>query len=108
MTPAGGARSGSYGTSAPSGRGRTTRCRRRVIANGRCLHDNGGRVMLVAHSQGAALATAALVQPECRPEGDYPALITFGSPVCKLYSWGFPAYFNRKLLAPLERGGAGR
>ncbi len=72
------------------------------------LHDNGGRVMLVAHSQGAVLATAALVQPECRPEGDRPALITFGSPVCKLYSWGFPAYFNRKLLAPLERGGAGR
>ena len=31
------------------------------------LHDNGGRVMLVAHSQGAVLATAALVQPGCRP-----------------------------------------
>ena len=44
------------------------------------LHDNGGQVMLVAHSQGAVLATAALVQPGCRPEGDHPALITFGSP----------------------------
>jgi hypothetical protein len=72
------------------------------------LHDNGGRVMLVAHSQGAVLATSALVQPGCRPDGDHPALITFGSPVCKLYSWGFPAYFDRELLEPLEPRGAGR
>jgi hypothetical protein len=69
------------------------------------LHDNGGRVTLVAHSQGAVLATAALVQHGCRPEGDHPALITFGSPVCKLYSWGFPAYFDRKLVEPLEPRG---
>ena len=68
------------------------------------LHDNGGRVMLVAHSQGAVLATAALVQPGCHPDGDHPALITFGSPVCKLYSWGFPAYFDHDLLEPLEPG----
>lgn len=72
------------------------------------LHDNGGRVMLAAHSQGAVLATAALVQPGCRPDGDHPALITFGSPVCKLYSWGFPAYVDRTLLEPLEPGGTGR
>ena len=72
------------------------------------LHDNGGRVMLAAHSQGAVLATAALVQPGCRPDGDHPALVTFGSPVCKLYSWGFPAYFDRTLLEPLEPGGRGR
>ena len=72
------------------------------------LHDNGGRVMLVAHSQGAVLATAALVQPGCRPEGDHPALITFGSPVCKLYSWGFPAYFDRSLVEPLEPRGQAR
>jgi hypothetical protein len=72
------------------------------------LHDNGGRVTLVAHSQGAVLATAALVQPGCRPEGDHPALITFGSPVCKLYSWGFPAYFDRRLIEPLEPRGHAR
>jgi len=72
------------------------------------LHDNGGRVMLVAHSQGAVLATAALVQPGCRPGDDRPALITFGSPACKLYSWGFPAYFDHKLLEPLNKGGTGR
>ena len=72
------------------------------------LHDNGGRVALVAHSQGAVLATAALVQPGCRPDGDHPALVTFGNPVCKLYSWGFPAYFDRTLVERLEPGGQAR
>jgi hypothetical protein len=72
------------------------------------LHDNGGRVMLTAHSQGTVLAAAALVQPGCRPEGDHPALITFGSPLCKLYNWGFPAYVDSRLLEPLEPGGPGR
>ena len=71
------------------------------------LHDNGGQVMLTAHSQGSVLATAALVQPGCRPAGDQPALITFGNPVCKLYSWGFPAYFDTELLEPLAPGGTG-
>ena len=71
------------------------------------LHDNGGRVMLTAHSQGTVLAAAALVQPGCRPEGYHPALITFGSPLCKLYSWGFPGYFDARLLEALEPGGTG-
>ena len=72
------------------------------------LHDNDGRVMLVAHSQGTVLAVAALVQTACRPEGDHPALITFGSPVCKLYGWAFPAYFDHALLEPLAPGQAAR
>lgn len=72
------------------------------------LHDNGGRVMLTSHSQGTVLAVAALVQPGCRPEDDRPALITFGSPLIKLYGWGFPAYFGPGLLGPLGPGGAGR
>ena len=72
------------------------------------LHDNDGQVMLVGHSQGSVLATAALVQPGCRPRDDHAALITFGAPVCKLYSWGFPAYFNRALLWPLVPGQAAR
>jgi hypothetical protein len=65
------------------------------------LHDNGGRVVLVAHSQGAVLATAALVQAGCRPGGDRPVLITFGCPVRKLYQWGFPAYLTQKLIDSL-------
>jgi hypothetical protein len=68
------------------------------------LHDNGGRVVLVAHSQGSVLATAALVQPGCRPAGDRPGLITFGAPICKLYSWGFPGYFDADLINPLKPG----
>ena len=71
------------------------------------LHDNGGRVVLVAHSQGAVLATAALVQPDCRPADDEPTLITFGSPVGKLYRWGFPAYFDASLVGALVPGGDG-
>ncbi len=72
------------------------------------LHDNGGRVVLVGHGQGAVLATAALVQPGCRSAGDRPALITFGAPICKLYSWAFPAYFDSNLVQPLAPGGPGR
>jgi hypothetical protein len=72
------------------------------------LHDNGGRVMLTSHSQGTIIAAAALVQPGCRPEDDHSALITFGSPLTKLYGWGFPAYFGTELLGPLVPGGAGR
>jgi hypothetical protein len=72
------------------------------------LHDNGGRVMLTAHSQGTVLAAAALVQSGCRPANDRPALITFGSPLIKLYGWGFPAYFGHGLLGSLAPGGTAR
>jgi hypothetical protein len=72
------------------------------------LHDNDGQVMLTSHSQGTVLAAAALVQTGCRPTDDRPALITFGSPLMKLYGWGFPAYFGPRLLDPLVPGGAGR
>jgi hypothetical protein len=70
------------------------------------LHDNGGRVVLVTHSQGTVLGAAALAQTSCRPDDDQPALITFGSPLDKLYGWAFPAYFGPALLGPLARGGA--
>jgi hypothetical protein len=72
------------------------------------LHDNGGRVVLIGHSQGAVLTTAALVQPGCRPDGDHPSLITFGSPVSKLYGWGFPAYVTPELRTALAPDGRGR
>jgi hypothetical protein len=39
---------------------------------------------------------------------DRPALVTFGSPVGKLYGWGFPGYVGRKLLEPLDPGGSAR
>ena len=34
------------------------------------LHDNGGRVLLAAHSQGSVLAAAALLQRDARPVAD--------------------------------------
>lgn len=71
------------------------------------LHDSGGHVMLTGHSQGSVLAVASLVQPGCRPESDAPALITFGSPVGKLYGWAFPAYFDAALLKRIVPGGPG-
>ena len=71
------------------------------------LHDGGGRVMLVAHSQGTVLAAAALASRTAVPRVTSPALITFGSPLCKLYSWGFPGYVDRTLLETLEPGGTG-
>jgi len=64
------------------------------------LHDNRGCVLVVAHSQGAMLAVAALLQPD-RPHAEHVALVTIGSPVCKLYAWAFPAYLTEDLLKAL-------
>src|SRR5260370_7027450 len=44
------------------------------------LHDTGGRVVLIAHSQGAMLATAALVQPRSRPHRPPPPPTPIPSP----------------------------
>jgi hypothetical protein len=74
------------------------------------LHDNDERVsaVLVAHSQGAMLAIAALVQQDRWPaEGGHTSLITFGSPAGKLYAWAFPAYITTEMLTPLAPGGGG-
>ena len=74
------------------------------------LHDNGARVLLATHSQGTVLAAAALARRG--PAGEGPdrersvALVTFGSPLRKLYSWGFPAYVTPELLARLAAGSA--
>ena len=69
------------------------------------IHDNNGRVLLVGHSQGSVLAAAALLQPDCLPSNDQTALVTFGCPLGKLYSWGFPAYVNESMLAGLVNKG---
>ncbi|GAA4596903.1 hypothetical protein GCM10023194_70290 [Planotetraspora phitsanulokensis] len=66
------------------------------------LHDNDGRVLLTAHSQGSVLAVAALAQPDRRSPDDRVSLVTFGAPVHKLYNWGFPAYFNQDMLNRLR------
>lgn len=66
------------------------------------LADGGHPVLVVAHSQGTVLAAAALVQTAQREPNDQVALVTFGSPLLKLYHWGFPAYVTRDLLQRLD------
>ncbi len=57
-------------------------------------------VILSGHSQGSVLVAAAYLQlpPEVRERS---ALLTYGSPLCRLYSRFFPAYFGRRALKAL-------
>lgn len=56
------------------------------------------RVVLAAHSQGTVIAAAALLQHN----GDTgAALMTFGSPLRRLYARNFPAYFGTGALPRL-------
>ncbi|WP_456787255.1 hypothetical protein [Cellulomonas sp. P5_C5] len=74
------------------------------------LHDNGGRVVVSAHSQGSVIAAAALGRTSGRA-GQEPAIgvVTFGSPLGKLYRWAFPALFSDGFLAGItdDRAGIG-
>ncbi|MEW1720465.1 hypothetical protein [Streptomyces sp. NPDC093109] len=62
----------------------------------------GGRLVLSGHSQGSVLAAAAVWQlrPETRRRV---ALLTYGSPLERLYGRWFPAYFGAGHLARLSR-----
>jgi uncharacterized membrane protein YhaH (DUF805 family) len=66
------------------------------------LHDSGHRILLKTHSQGTIVAAAALLQQDQRARDDKIALLTFGSPLAKLYGWGFPAYFSPDVLTDLH------
>jgi hypothetical protein len=57
-------------------------------------------VVLVAHSQGTVIAAATLLQAHTQPE-HYP-LLTFGSPLRRLYAQNFPAYFGTQTLQRLR------
>ena len=101
-----GARSGSCGTWAPSGRGPTTRCRPRATPSGpylTCSAGCGGCTITAAGSSWSRTARARCSAPQrsCSPAAvppdDQPALITFGSPLVKLYGWAFPAYSDSAL-----------
>ena len=58
-------------------------------------------VVLVAHSQGTVIAAATLLQADTQPE-HYP-LLTFGSPLRRLYAQNFPAYLCTDTLQRLRR-----
>jgi pimeloyl-ACP methyl ester carboxylesterase len=58
------------------------------------------RVVLVAHSQGTIIAAATLMQARESTE-QYP-LLTFGSPLRRLYARNFPAYFGHDAMTALK------
>lgn len=64
--------------------------------------DDGSptRVVLVAHSQGTIIAAATLMQARESTE-QYP-LLTFGSPLRRLYARNFPAYFGYDAMTALK------
>jgi hypothetical protein len=61
--------------------------------------DDDTRVALVAHSQGTVIAAATLLQAE----ETRVALLTFGSPLRRLYARNFPAYFGTGALPRLRQ-----
>ncbi|MEW2547394.1 hypothetical protein AB0910_16740 [Streptomyces sp. NPDC047002] len=64
--------------------------------------QTGGRLVLSAHSQGTVLAAAAVWQLDAEARGRT-ALLTYGSPLKRLYGRWFPAYFGGPQLNALHR-----
>ncbi|URN18287.1 MULTISPECIES: hypothetical protein [Streptomyces] len=62
----------------------------------------GGRLVISGHSQGSVLAAAAVWQLPHTTRHRV-ALLTYGSPLERLYGRWFPAYFGREPLAHLHR-----
>ncbi|MEU6096996.1 hypothetical protein [Streptomyces sp. NPDC047079] len=62
----------------------------------------GGRIVLSGHSQGSVLAAAAAWQLNPSVRGRV-GLLTYGSPLERLYGRWFPAYFGPAALSSLHR-----
>ncbi|MFF0596715.1 hypothetical protein [Streptomyces antibioticus] len=62
----------------------------------------GGRLVISGHSQGSVLAAAASWQLRPSDRGRV-ALLTYGSPIERLYGRWFPAHFGPDALAALHR-----
>ena len=60
------------------------------------LHDNQGRVVLTAHSQGSVVAAAVLARESARHGEKGVGLVTLGSPLAKLYRWAGSATAGRR------------
>ena len=60
------------------------------------------RVVLVSHSQGTVIAAATMLQDDDRYR-DRVALLSFGSPLRRLYARNFPAYFGTGALPRLRQ-----
>ncbi|MFD4633589.1 hypothetical protein ACFVYR_30965 [Streptomyces sp. NPDC058284] len=74
----------------------------RMAAWTRATSATGGRLVLSGHSQGSVLAAAAAWQlrPSVRRRV---ALLTYGSPLERLYGRWFPAHFGPAALSSLHR-----
>ncbi|MFF1510463.1 hypothetical protein [Streptomyces sp. NPDC058326] len=64
--------------------------------------STGGRLVISGHSQGSVLAAAAVWQLPPATRGRV-ALLTYGSPLERLYGRWFPAYFGPDALRALNR-----
>ncbi|WP_328945997.1 hypothetical protein OG259_35710 [Streptomyces sp. NBC_00250] len=64
--------------------------------------STGGRLVISGHSQGSVLAAAAVWQLQPVTRGRV-ALLTYGSPLERLYGRWFPAYFGPEALRALNR-----
>ncbi|MGY3334822.1 hypothetical protein ACVW0K_000921 [Streptomyces filamentosus] len=64
--------------------------------------DTGGRLVISGHSQGSVLAAAAVWQLPAATRARV-ALLTYGSPLERLYGRWFPAYFGPEALSGLHR-----
>jgi hypothetical protein len=76
--------------------------RRRLLR----IAQSGGGVVLLAHSQGSVLAAAALTgltDDEREVLRGHVRLVTYGSPLTRLYGCYFPAYVDRTLCDDLVR-----
>ncbi|HEX8002922.1 MAG TPA: hypothetical protein VF519_09545 [Mycobacteriales bacterium] len=62
----------------------------------RQLRDAGGTVVVSAHSQGTVIGVAALLQ--LRENADGICLVTYGSPLHRLYARAFPHFFGLSVL----------
>jgi hypothetical protein len=71
------------------------------------LRAAGGRVVLSAHSQGTVIAAATALQI-APGDRDCVGLVTYGSPLDRLYARAFPHYFGAESLADVERVLGGR
>jgi hypothetical protein len=66
------------------------------------LHDEANtRVVFAAHSQGSIIAAATLLHDNGEAR-ERVALLTFGSPLRRLYARNFPAYFGDEALRRLR------
>ncbi|MEV5974111.1 hypothetical protein [Streptomyces sp. NPDC051921] len=66
------------------------------------IRQTGGRLVISGHSQGSVLAAAAVWQLPPAARGRV-ALLTYGSPLERLYGRWFPAYFGPEPLRGLHR-----